>query len=130
VFIETNTPISNYINVEVKSNKTDWRFLINSKYKDLLVGDIVHWSPDNTPFTLQLHVSYAFDELCSNLTAIRTKFYVSETFGIRNHNPYVLRNDVAQLNGWEDTPFCFFTVNKPDDGVALSPLLNIEHTGK
>lgn len=132
VFTGTNTPISNYINVEDRSNKSDWWFLLKSMYKDLMVGDIVHWSTDNSPFTLQLHVSYAFDELCSNLTGIRTKFFVSETFGVRRTigSYVVISKDVTQLNGWENTPFCFCTVNKSDDGVALSPHVNIEHTGK
>lgn len=130
VMTESMNKELNHIVVADESDNKLWFYKITSFFNGLMVGDIVHWTQDTTPLKLQLHISYDFDEQCTNLVGLQSMLYLSETFGIKGNGFTMSGPDVEQLNGWQNTPFYFFMLNKPDDGVALSPLLNIEHTGK
>ena len=124
---------SGFRNIFVKDNssKSTWAFTIKSLMKGLMVGDIVHWEPNNSPIDIQLHVSYSQEEQCNNIYSIRSRLYVSETYGIKTIGGAMLKGgyDVEHLYGWQNTPFHFSIENKPSEGMDISSY-NVEHTGK
>lgn len=119
-----------YTMVKDNSNKATWQINVWSQYKNLQVGDIIHWKKDSPTIKLSFQVSYAFDENCSTLNRLNIGFYTSETYGIRTKMKAMTTDYVIdQLKDWQKVPFRFFLRNKPSEGLDISTL-NVEHTGK
>lgn len=113
-----------------RSDKKNWMISVKSLYKNLQVGDIIHWKKEDESIKLSFHLSYAFDESCSLSNQLNVGFYTSETYGIRTKMKAMTTDYVIDdLEGWQNVPYKFFLRNDPSDGIDVSNL-NVEHTGK
>lgn len=111
--------------VKDQSNNQYWMISAQSLYKNLQVGDIIHWKKEDPSIKLSFYLSYAFDEGCSSTNHLSVGFYTSETYGIK----WKFGKGLDDLEGWQKVPFKVLLKNDPSDGIDVSRL-NVEHTGK
>lgn len=115
-----------YIEVKNDSDKDYIRTFVKSHYRDLQVGDIIHWNNDDPMVRLSFHLAYSFDETCAEVHRMYIGLYTSETYGISTST---MGNAVIDdLKDWQNVPFRFFIKNDPSKGFDIQTL-NIEHTG-
>lgn len=99
-------------------------FTAVGQFYGLKVGDIIHWSPDDTMMNWGFYLSYAFDEACSQQAAVRFDMYVSDSYGVRL-NMWHIQYLFDELQGAKQVLLCFFLPNKGKNGINCSTL-NIE----
>ena len=99
-------------------------FTAVGQFDGLKVGDIIHWSPDDTMMNWGFYLSYAFDEACSQQAAVRFDMYVSDSYGVRL-NMWHIQYLFDELQGAKQVLLCFFLPNKGKNGINCSTL-NIE----
>lgn len=99
-------------------------FTAVGQFDGLKVGDIIHWSPDDTMMNWGFYLSYAFDEACSQQAAVRFDMYVSDSYGVRL-NMWHIQYLFDELQGAKQVLLCFFLPNKGKNGKNCSTL-NIE----
>lgn len=115
-----------YVVLKDKSTSRFRCFTAVGQFDGLKVGDIIHWSPDDTMMNWGFYLSYAFDEACSQQAAVRFDMYVSDSYGITQKmkawsTDYVL----DELQGAKQVPLRLFLPNKGKNGINCS-MLNIE----
>lgn len=96
-------------------------FTAVGQFDGLKVGDIIHWSPDDTMMNWGFYLSYAFDEACSQQAAVRFDMYVSDSYGVRL-NMWHIQYLFDELQGAKQVRLCFFLPNKGKNGINCSTL--------
>ena len=115
-----------YTEVKNDSDKEYLRIRAKSNYRDLQVGDIIHWNKDDPMVKLSFHLAYSFDETCNEIHRMSIGLYTSETYGISTSK--MGHAVIDDLKDWQNAPFRFFIKNDPSKGLDVQSL-NIEHTG-
>lgn len=115
-----------YVVQKDKSTSRFRCFTAVGQFDGLKVGDIIHWSPDNTMMNWGFYLSYAFDEACSQQAAVHFDMYVSDSYGITQKmkawsTDYVL----DELQGAKQVPLRMFIPNRGKNGINCS-MLNVE----
>ena len=115
-----------YTEVKNDSDKEYLRIRAKSNYRDLQVGDIIHWNKDDPMVKLSFHLAYSFDETCNEIHRMSIGLYTSETYGISTSK--MGHAVIDDLKDWQNAPFRFFIKNDPSKGLDVQSL-DVEHTG-
>ena len=117
-----------YVAMKDKSTKRFRGYTVTGLIEGLTVGDIIHWTPNNTMMSWGFYLSYSFDENCSQLYKISFDLYVSDSYAITQKMKAMSTDYVLDdLQNAKQVPYRLFIPNKSKskDSIANSTL-NIE----
>ena len=117
-----------YKHVALKDKSTNYLhgYTAVGQLDGLKVGDIIHWSPEDTMMNWGFYLSYAVDEACSQQAAIHFDMYVSDSYGIaQKMKAFTTDYVLDDLQESKELPLRIFIPNKGKNGINCSKL-NIE----
>lgn len=117
-----------YVIMKDKSTKRFRGYTVTGLIEGLKVGDIIHWTPNNTMMSWGLYLSYSFDENCSQLSKINFDMYVSDSYAITQKMKAMSTDYVLDdLQDAKQVPFRLFIPNKSKSKNSIAnSALNIE----
>lgn len=113
-----------YLHIDDRSDESLWFIWPTTNYKNLDLGDIVHWTEADSPMTFDYHIAYSENEDCTELNRLSVGMYMSETYGIP-----VSSKKLDYLKNWHDAPCHILISNNPISKTGLDvSQFNVEHT--